>query len=103
VAVWATSLLFAVLPLDWRTIPSGLVLGLSFGCLRAWTGTVAAPLVAVLAYGAVTALPVLRGLSPTEDVTFAPRWIAASAAAAALALLAAGVSRVSRLSSRRSS
>jgi CAAX protease family protein len=88
VALAATALLFAVFSLDWRSMPTALVLGLSLGWLRARTGSLVAPVVAHLAFWSVEGIPILRGADPAADVTYPVRWIVGGAVVAALALAA---------------
>ena len=87
VAVIATAILFAVFSLDWRSMPTALVLGLALGWLRARTGSLVAPVIAHLAFWSVEGIPILRGADPAADVTYPTRWIAGAAAAAVLALV----------------
>jgi membrane protease YdiL (CAAX protease family) len=87
-ALVATALLFAVFSLDWRSMPTALVLGLALGWLRARTGSLVAPVVAHLAFWSVEGIPILRGADPAADVTYPTRWIAGGVAAAILALVA---------------
>ena len=87
-AVLATTLLFTVFSLDWRSMPTALVLGAALGWLRARTGSLVAPVVAHLAFWSVQALPILRGADPAADVTYPTRWIVGGAVAAFVALLA---------------
>jgi membrane protease YdiL (CAAX protease family) len=88
VALVATALLFAVFSLDWRSMPTALVLGLSLGWLRARTGSLVAPAVAHLAFWSVEGIPILRGGDPAADVTYPVRWIVGGAVVAVLALAA---------------
>jgi membrane protease YdiL (CAAX protease family) len=78
-AVVATSLLFAMFSLDWRSMPAALVLSFSLGWLRARSGSVLAPVVAHLAFWSVQGIPILRGADPAADVTYPAKWIAAGA------------------------
>jgi uncharacterized protein len=87
VALVATALLFAVFSLDWRSMPSALVLGLALGWLRARTGSLVAPVVAHLAFWSVEGIPILRGADPAADVTYPTRWIAGGVAMALVALV----------------
>ncbi|HEX3770317.1 MAG TPA: CPBP family intramembrane glutamic endopeptidase, partial [Polyangiaceae bacterium] len=86
VAVLATSLLFMTFPLEPRVMPTVLLLALALGVLRERTGTVIAPIVAQLAFGAVEGVPILRGADPEADVTYSLRWIAGGAAVAIVSL-----------------
>jgi membrane protease YdiL (CAAX protease family) len=88
VAFLATTLLFTVFSLDWRSMPSALVLGLALGWLRLRTGSLVAPVVAHLAFWSVEGIPILRGADPAADVTYLTRWIVGAAAAAVVALAA---------------
>ncbi len=90
VPVAVTSLLFASFSLDWRTLPSAMILGLALGWLRARSGTIFAAILAHLAFWTVEGLPILRGGDPTADVTYPGKWVAAGALVASLALLGAG-------------
>jgi membrane protease YdiL (CAAX protease family) len=83
----ATSAFFACWSLDWRGLPTALVLGLALARLRDRSGTLVAPVVAHLAYEAVEGVPLLRGLDPNADITYPTRWIAGGAVIAALALV----------------
>lgn len=86
VAVSMTAVLFACSSLDWRAMPSALVLGLVLGGLRAGTGTVLAPIAGHLSFWAVEGIPILRGRDPTADVTYPASWTVAGAAVGLLAL-----------------
>jgi membrane protease YdiL (CAAX protease family) len=86
VTLVATSLLFTVFSLDWRSMPTALVLALSLGWLRARTGSVVAPVVAHLAFWSVQGIPILRGADPAADITYTTAIIAGGAALAAAAL-----------------
>jgi membrane protease YdiL (CAAX protease family) len=88
-AVALTSLLFTVFPLDWRSMPSALVLSFSLGWLRAKGGSVIAPIVAHLAFWSVQGIPILGGADPGAGATYPPRWIAGGLAVALLALVGA--------------
>jgi len=88
IAILATAVLFAVFSLDWRAMPTALVLGLSLGWLRARTGSLVAPAVAHLAFWSVEGIPILRGADPAADVTYPTRWIVGGVVVALLALLA---------------
>ena len=86
--VAATAVLFTVFSLDWRSMPTALVLGLSLGWLRARTGSLLAPVTAHLAFWSVQGIPILRGADPSADVTYPVRWNAGGAVVALLALAA---------------
>jgi membrane protease YdiL (CAAX protease family) len=88
VAFLATTLLFTVFSLDWRSMPSAFVIGLALGWLRLRTGSLVAPVVAHLAFWSVEGIPILRGADPAADVTYPVRWIAGAAAVALVALAA---------------
>ncbi len=91
VAAASTAFYFALSQGDARGIPTAFVFGLVMAHLRAKTATVVAPLLAVLAFGAVEGIPVLRGRDPRLDITYPERWIIGGAVMAALALIAVGV------------
>ena len=88
VPIAATALLFAVFSLDWRSMPSALVLGMTLGWLRARTGSLVAPAVAHLAFWSVQGIPILRGMDPAADFTYPTRWVAGGVAVSLLALAA---------------
>jgi membrane protease YdiL (CAAX protease family) len=89
-ATLASAVLFTASELDWRSIPTTLVLGLALARLRERTGTVLAAAAAHIAFFAVAGLPILAGRDTRADVVFAPRWIVGGAAIALLALVAVG-------------
>jgi membrane protease YdiL (CAAX protease family) len=91
VAVAATTILFGVFSLDWRSIPTALVLGLALGWLRARTGSLVAPMVTHLAFWSVQGIPILQGADPSADFAFPPGWIAGGAIGAVLALALAAL------------
>jgi hypothetical protein len=91
VVVAATAILFGVFSLDWRSMPTALVLGLALGWLRARTGSLVAPVVAHLAFWSVQGIPILQGADPSADFAFPPGWIAGGAVGAVLALALAGL------------
>ena len=91
VTVAATSLLFAVFSLDWRSMPSALVLGLSLGWLRARSGSLVAPIVAHVAFWSVQGIPIVRGMDPTADVTYPAKWIAGGLGLALVSLAGVGL------------
>lgn len=91
VTVAATSLIFTVFSLDWRSMPTALVLGLSLGWLRERTGSVVAPVVAHLAFWSVQGIPILRGADPAVDVIYPARWIGGGVGLAVVALAVTGV------------
>jgi len=90
VATVASAVLFSVSQLDWRAIPTTLVLGLALARLRERTGTVLAAAAAHVAFFAVAGIPVLGGRDTMADVVFAPKWIVGGAVIALLALVAVG-------------
>jgi membrane protease YdiL (CAAX protease family) len=92
-AIVATSVFYACAYLEPQQMPTALVLGLALAWLRERTGTVLAPLLAQLAYGAVDGIPILRGRDPNADVTYPTKWIAGGAVIAVLALAAVGAGR----------
>jgi membrane protease YdiL (CAAX protease family) len=89
-ATVASAVLFTASELDWRSIPTTLVLGIALARLRERTGTVLAAAAAHIAFFAVAGLPILAGRDTKADVVFAPRWIVGGAAIALLALVAVG-------------
>lgn len=93
VALLATAVFYACSYLDWQQMPTAFVLGVSFAWLRERTGTVVAPVLAQLAFGAVEGIPVLTGRDPAADVTFSTRWVLGGAVIALLALAAVGAGR----------
>jgi len=92
-AVIATAVFYACADLEPQQMPAALVLGFAMAWLRERTGTVLAPIIAQLAYGAVEGVPLLRGRDPAADVTYPPKWIAGGAVIAILALAAVGAGR----------
>ncbi|HEX4446881.1 MAG TPA: CPBP family glutamic-type intramembrane protease, partial [Polyangiaceae bacterium] len=84
--VAATAILFGVFSLDWRSMPTALVLGLVLGWLRAKTEGLLAPAVAHLAFWSVQGIPILQGADPTADFAFPAGWIAGGALGAVVAL-----------------
>jgi membrane protease YdiL (CAAX protease family) len=72
---------------EWRLMPSTLILGVAFSYMRAHGGSVLASMIASLAFGAVSGVPILAGRDPLADVTYPPKWIAAGAIAALVSLL----------------
>ncbi len=95
-SIAGTALLFAAFQLDWRSMPTALVLGLALGWMRARTGGLVAPVVGHLAFCAVEGIPILRGADPADDVTYPVKWIAAGAAAATLGLAIMALRRTER-------
>ncbi len=81
-----TALLFAVAPLDLRALPSALLLGVAVGWLRAQSGSVFAPIVAMLAFRALDTVAILQGHDPSADTTYPVKWIAGGAVIALVAL-----------------
>lgn len=92
-AIIATAVFYACSYLDPQQIPTALAIGFAMAWLRERTGTVVAPIIAQLAYGAVDGIPWLRGRDPMADVTYPPKWIVGGAVIALLALAAIGVGR----------
>jgi membrane protease YdiL (CAAX protease family) len=92
-AAIATAVFYACAYLEPQQMPTALVLGFAMAWLRERTGTVLAPVITQLAYGAVEGIPVLRGRDPAADVTYPPKWIAGGALIAILALAAVGVGK----------
>jgi len=90
VAIIATSVFYACSFLDPQQMPTALILGFALAWLRERSGTVFAPIVAQLAYGAVEGIPILRGQDLEADVVYPVRWIVGGAAIAALALVGIG-------------
>lgn len=82
-----TAVLFACSSLDWRTMPSELILGTMLSCLRACSGSLFAPVLAHLAFWAVAGVPILKGRDPSADVFYSTQWIAGGAVAALVSLL----------------
>ncbi|HEY3815545.1 MAG TPA: CPBP family intramembrane glutamic endopeptidase [Polyangiaceae bacterium] len=93
VATVASALLFTLSELDWRSLPTTLVLGLALARLRERTGTVLAAAAAHVAFFAVAGIPILNGRDTKADVVFSPRWIVGGAIIALLALVAVGAGR----------
>jgi len=92
-AAIATAVFYSCSYLEPQQMPTALVFGFALAWLRERTGTVVAPVIAQLAYGAVEGIPVLRGRDPAADVTYPPKWIAGGALIAILALAAVGAGR----------
>lgn len=92
-AIVATSLLFTIFWLDWRSMPAALVLSFALGWLRARSGSVLAPVVAHFAFWSIQGIPILRGVDPAADVTYPTKWIAAGALLAVAGLVAIGLRR----------
>jgi len=86
-ALMATAIFYAC-SLEWRAMPSGLLLGLALGWLRAESGSVLAAITARLAFSAVQAVPYFLGRGATEDVAYPVAWVVAGSAAFAAALFA---------------
>jgi membrane protease YdiL (CAAX protease family) len=82
---------FAAWHLDPRALPTAFALGIAMARLRDQTHTVLAPVLGVLAFGAVDGIPWLRGRAPDADVTYPMRWVVGGAVIALLALAAIGV------------
>jgi membrane protease YdiL (CAAX protease family) len=90
-ATIASAAFYAASQLDWRTLPTTLVLGLALARLRERSGSVVAPIAAHFAYWAVVAVPILRGRDPMENFAYPTRWIVGGAVIAVLALAAVGI------------
>ncbi len=90
VALAVSAFCFAASQGDPRAFPSALVLGLALARLRAKTGSVVAPLLGTLAFGAVEAVPILRGADPAANIVVPLRWVVAGACVAVLALAVVG-------------
>jgi membrane protease YdiL (CAAX protease family) len=86
-----SSAIFFACSLEWRSMPSGLILGLALGWMRARSGSVVAAIVARLAFSAVQMLPLLQGRDATEDIVYSTVWVVAGAAIAVAALAAMGL------------
>jgi membrane protease YdiL (CAAX protease family) len=91
IAALASALLFALAQADPRGLPTDLALGLTMARLRERSGSLLAPVVGILAFGAIEGIPILRGRDPAADITYPPRWIAGGAVAALVALIAIGL------------
>ncbi len=102
IAILATAFCFAGASLDWRTMPTALVLGLALGWVRASSGRVLAPIGAHVAFWAIAGVPILRGRSPAAEVVYSPSWIVGGAALASLALVALGAGQKARAERLRS-
>jgi membrane protease YdiL (CAAX protease family) len=89
-ATVASAVLFTVSELDWRSVPTTLVLGVALARLRDRTGSVLAAAAAHIAFFAVAGIPILAGRDTKADVVFAQKWIVGGAAIALLALVAVG-------------
>jgi membrane protease YdiL (CAAX protease family) len=92
-AAVATAVFYACSNLEPQQMPTALVLGFALAWLRERTGTVVAPVLAQLAFGAVEGIPILRGRDPSADVTYPMRWVVGGAFIALLALGGIGVGR----------
>jgi membrane protease YdiL (CAAX protease family) len=92
-ATIASTILFTVSQLDWRSIPTTLVLGLALARLRDRSGTVLTAVAAHVAFLAVAGIPILAGRDAKADVVFAPKWIVGGAVVALLALVAVGAGK----------
>jgi membrane protease YdiL (CAAX protease family) len=90
IAALVTACCFAVWHADLRIAPTYFVLGLAMGRLRDQTRTVLAPVLGVLAFGAVDGIPLLRGRALDAEVTYPTRWVVGGALMALLALAAIG-------------
>jgi membrane protease YdiL (CAAX protease family) len=97
--VLSTAIFYAC-SLEWRSMPSGLVLGLALGWLRGRSGSVLAAIVARLAFSGVQLLPLLQGRDATEDIVYPTTWVVVGAVYALAALLAMGLRAKKRLPAR---
>ncbi|MDP9150205.1 MAG: CPBP family intramembrane metalloprotease [Myxococcota bacterium] len=95
-AVVASALCFAGASLDWRTMPTSLLLGLALVRIRVAARSVLASIAAHVAFWAVEGIPILRGRSPTADVAYSLRSIVGGAAVATLAFVLLGVAPKAR-------
>jgi membrane protease YdiL (CAAX protease family) len=86
-AVMATAIFYAC-SLEWRSMPSGLLLGLALGWLRAESGSVLAAVTARLAFSAIQAVPFFRGQGANEDIVYPAAWVVGGTAVGVAALLA---------------
>ena len=73
VALIATSVFYACSLLEWRAMPTAVLLGAVLAWLRERAGTVVAPLLAQIAFGAVVGVPILLGRAPFADGARFPR------------------------------
>jgi len=94
-ALLGTAAFYACASLEWQEMPTAFALGLALAWLRERTGTVVAAVVAQLAFGAVEAIPILRGRDPQADVAYPARWIVGGAVISVLALAVVGIGRKS--------
>jgi membrane protease YdiL (CAAX protease family) len=92
-AIASTAVFYASFAGDPRQMPTALLLGLSLAVLRERTGTVVTAIVAQLAFGAVEAIPILRGRDPMANVEYPTKWVVGGAVIALLALVGAGAGR----------
>lgn len=81
-----TAVLFAGSSLDWRAMPSALLLGLALGWVRERTGSVVPAVAAHLGFWAVEGVPIWMGRNPAAEITYPLRWVVVGAAIALLAL-----------------
>jgi len=93
VAMVGSAVFYACSSLDWRMMPTALVLGLALVRLREQSGTVLSAAVAHVAYWAVEGVPILRGRDPGASVVYPTRWIVGGAVFALLALVAVGAGK----------
>jgi membrane protease YdiL (CAAX protease family) len=92
-AIVATSVFYACSYLEPQQMPTAMILGVALAWLRERSGTVLAPVLAQLAYGAVEGVPILRGRDLEADFVYPTKWIAGGAVIAVLALAAIGAGR----------
>lgn len=90
-AIGATAIFYACSTIEPQQMPTALLLGLAMAWLRERSGTVVAPIIAQLAYGAVDGIPILRGRPLDADVTYPTKWVVGGAVIAVLALAAVGL------------
>jgi membrane protease YdiL (CAAX protease family) len=81
-----TAVLFAGSSLDWRAMPSALILGVALGWVRERTGSVVPAVAAHLGFWAVEGVPILRGRNPAAEVTYPATWMVSGAVVALVAL-----------------
>jgi membrane protease YdiL (CAAX protease family) len=93
VATVSSAVLFTVSQLDWRSIPTTLVLGFALARLRERTGTVLGAAAGHVAFFAVAGIPILGGQDPKVDVVYSTKWIVGGAVIALLALVGVGAGK----------
>jgi membrane protease YdiL (CAAX protease family) len=90
VAAVVTACCFALWHAELRALPTAFALGLVMARLRDQTRSVLAPVLAVLAFGALDGISVLRGVDPAANVAYPTRMVVGGALMAVLALAAVG-------------